>query len=45
MSLGALRWDQTITHRVTPDESPAFFDRINRGEAEDVVGAVIDWTR
>jgi 2-desacetyl-2-hydroxyethyl bacteriochlorophyllide A dehydrogenase len=43
MAMGALRWELTITHRVQPDEGPALFDSINKGEAPDVLGAVIKW--
>ncbi|NCO42592.1 MAG: hypothetical protein COZ06_03950 [Armatimonadetes bacterium CG_4_10_14_3_um_filter_66_18] len=43
MALGALKWEHCITHRVTPEESPALFDRINKGQAKDVIGAVIQW--
>ncbi len=41
---GALRWSETITHRIGPDEAPAFFDEINRGTRRDVVQAVIRWS-
>ena len=43
MTAGALRWASTITHRIKPTEAPAMFDRINRGEAHDVLGVIIDW--
>jgi 2-desacetyl-2-hydroxyethyl bacteriochlorophyllide A dehydrogenase len=44
MATGALRWESTITHRIRPAEAPAMFDRINRGETQDVLGVIIDWT-
>lgn len=44
MTTGALRWESTITHRIKPTEAPAMFDRINRGETDDVLGVIIDWT-
>jgi 2-desacetyl-2-hydroxyethyl bacteriochlorophyllide A dehydrogenase len=44
MAMGALHWEETITHRVEPKDSPALFDSINKGEAADVLGAVIKWS-
>lgn len=43
IAMGALRWDQTITHRVGAEDAPAFYDAINKGQANDVLGAVIRW--
>jgi len=43
MASGALQWERTLTHRIEPADAPAMFDRINRGEAPDVIGAVIHW--
>jgi 2-desacetyl-2-hydroxyethyl bacteriochlorophyllide A dehydrogenase len=43
MALGALDWQQVITHRVAAADSPALYDAINRGAANDVIGAVINW--
>jgi len=43
MASGALKWEKTITHRISSDEAPAMFARINTGEATDVGGVVIDW--
>jgi 2-desacetyl-2-hydroxyethyl bacteriochlorophyllide A dehydrogenase len=43
MATGALKWEQVITHRVEAEEAPGLFDRINRGDARDVLGAVIRW--
>jgi threonine dehydrogenase-like Zn-dependent dehydrogenase len=43
MASGALPWDKTITHRVPAAESAAFYDRINKKQAPDVIGAVIRW--
>lgn len=42
MALKSLPWERTITHRVECAESPALFDRINRGD-RDIIGAVIHW--
>ena len=44
MAAGVLKWDCTITHRVAPDESPALFDGINQGNADKVLGAIINWS-
>jgi threonine dehydrogenase-like Zn-dependent dehydrogenase len=43
MAMGALKWEHTITHRVEAEDAPALYDRINKGEAKDVLGAVIHW--
>lgn len=43
IAFGYLPWEKVITHRVPPDNAPALFDRINRGQAPDVDGAVIQW--
>lgn len=40
---GVLPWHSTITHRVQAHDAPALYDAINKGEADDVVGAVIRW--
>jgi len=44
MAMGALKWEKTITHRVDAKDSAELYDAINKGEAKDVVGAVIRWT-
>ena len=44
MASGALKWEQTITHRTPWEEAPDLFTHINRGEAKDVLGAVIHWS-
>ncbi len=44
MATGVLPWHHTITHRVESEESPAFYDAINKDDAKDVVGAVIRWS-
>jgi len=44
MAMGAIRWESVITHRIRPEESPELFTRINRNEADDVIGAVIRWS-
>jgi 2-desacetyl-2-hydroxyethyl bacteriochlorophyllide A dehydrogenase len=43
MAIGALDWGKVITHRVQATEAPALYDAINKGEADDVIGAVINW--
>ncbi len=43
MAAGALPWQHAITHRVAAENSAKFYDAINRGEAQDVVGAVLRW--
>jgi len=44
MATGALPWGETITHRVDAEDTPALFDRINKGDADDIVGAVVKWS-
>ena len=44
MASGALKWEQTITHRTPWEEAPDLFARINRGDTSDVLGAVIHWS-
>ncbi len=41
---GALPWEKTISHRVSAAEAPALYTAINRGEAGDMMGAVIRWS-
>ncbi|MBN1555285.1 MAG: zinc-binding alcohol dehydrogenase [Phycisphaerae bacterium] len=43
LASGALPLGKLITHRVPAEESPAFYDKINRNQADDVLGAVIVW--
>ena len=43
LALKALDWEPVITHRIAPREIAAFYDAINRGAADDVVGAVVHW--
>jgi threonine dehydrogenase-like Zn-dependent dehydrogenase len=43
MAMGALKWEQCISHRIPFAEAPAMFERINRGTDPDIVGVVIDW--
>lgn len=42
MASGALKWEKTITHRISCEEAPAMYERINKGD-KDVVGVVIRW--
>ena len=44
MAMGALRWERVITHRVEPEDAAGLFDRINKNQADDVIGAVIHWS-
>ena len=43
MAMGVLPWELTITHRVKSSDCAAFYTAINEGEAQDVIGAVIEW--
>jgi len=42
-ALGALDWGPAITHRIAGADIAGFYEAINRGEMNDVIGAVIDW--
>jgi 2-desacetyl-2-hydroxyethyl bacteriochlorophyllide A dehydrogenase len=44
MATGSLPWEETITHRVTPGDAPELYTRIDKGEVDDLVGAVIRWS-
>jgi 2-desacetyl-2-hydroxyethyl bacteriochlorophyllide A dehydrogenase len=44
MASGALKWEHTITHRVEAADAPDLFDRINTGNANSVIGAVVHWS-
>ncbi len=44
MATGVLPWHHTITHRVESEESPTLYNTINKGNAKEVVGAVIRWS-
>lgn len=41
---GALRWAETITHRVEASDAPTFFHQINQGTRRDVISSVIHWS-
>ena len=43
MTTGMLPWQYCITHRITADEAPELYRRINTGEEKDLIGAVICW--
>lgn len=45
MALGALKLEEAITHRVDADYAPILFDRINKNQAPEVIGAVIRWVK
>lgn len=40
---GNVKWDQAITHRLSPAEAPAFYDAMNHGEVGNILGVVIKW--
>lgn len=42
MARGALKWERCITHRITPEEAPEVFRRINDGD-RGYVGVVLQW--
>ena len=44
MASGALKWENTITHRIDYTEAPAMFGNINNGEDKDIIGVVISWS-
>lgn len=43
MARGALKWKETITHKLAPEEAPEFYDKIMTGRVKDTLGAVIKW--
>ena len=43
MAMGALKWENAITHRVEHTDAPAIYARINAGADKDIVGVVIHW--
>jgi 2-desacetyl-2-hydroxyethyl bacteriochlorophyllide A dehydrogenase len=43
MAMGALKWEQTITHRVHYRETPALYEMLNQGTDRDLVGVTINW--
>ncbi|MEI6050308.1 MAG: medium chain dehydrogenase/reductase family protein [Bacteroidota bacterium] len=43
MAIGALKWEQTITHRLSVEDAPEFYNTIKSGETQNVLGAVIRW--
>ena len=43
MALGALPWENCVTHRIGCEEAPAIYQRINEGRDRDIVGVVIGW--
>ncbi|HOZ45259.1 MAG TPA: zinc-binding alcohol dehydrogenase [Candidatus Hydrogenedentes bacterium] len=44
MASGALRWEETITHRVEFEDAPEFFDAVNHGDVQGVISPVIRWS-
>jgi 2-desacetyl-2-hydroxyethyl bacteriochlorophyllide A dehydrogenase len=43
LALGALDWRPVITHRIDARDIAEFYHRVNRGDGDDVVGAVVNW--
>jgi len=43
MAMGALKWENCITHRIPFTEAPAMFKRINEGKDKSIIGVVINW--
>lgn len=43
LASGALPWEETVTHRLAPDEAPAFYEGVVAADTG-AVGAVVDWT-
>jgi 2-desacetyl-2-hydroxyethyl bacteriochlorophyllide A dehydrogenase len=43
MAMGALKWEQCVTHRIGYAEAPAMYQRINEGTDEEILGVVISW--
>jgi len=43
MAAGRLDWAATMTHRIESTEAPELFQRINEGQAGDLLGATICW--
>lgn len=43
IAMGALKWEQCISHRIAFTEAPAMFRRINSGTDPDIAGVVINW--
>ena len=43
MAMGALRWEECITHRISWQDAPALFHRINEGNDPSIIGVVINW--
>jgi threonine dehydrogenase-like Zn-dependent dehydrogenase len=41
---GRIDMRPAITHRITPDEIPAIYQRLHEGDTS-IAGAVVDWTR
>ena len=39
-----LHWEQTLTHWIEAESPAEFYAAINRGQAQDVVGAVVHWS-
>jgi len=42
MADGTLKWDRAITHRISYQDAPVLYDRINQGD-KDITGVIIKW--
>ena len=43
MAMGAVKWEQCITHRIPFTEAPAMFRCINEEKDKSIVGVVMNW--
>ena len=44
IAMGTLRWEETITHRVSYEEAPGLYRKINASDDHKVLGALIRWS-
>lgn len=42
MATGILKWDRAITHRISCQEAPVIYEKINKGD-KDITGVTIRW--
>jgi 2-desacetyl-2-hydroxyethyl bacteriochlorophyllide A dehydrogenase len=43
MAMGALRWEHTVTHRISYTEMPDLYQMLNEGTDQDLVGVIVSW--
>jgi 2-desacetyl-2-hydroxyethyl bacteriochlorophyllide A dehydrogenase len=43
MASGALKWENTITNRISYMDAPDMYTQINNGKVTDIIGVVIRW--